>query len=111
MNDDDLLEGLFEVICCTFSSGATWFFLKLLQDPGPKMDSSTGSSRSPWTAPKNITRKTILKNVTKIYDGAIVNAQIPNIVDRDPCKMGKPRWCKASLILSLGLSTFDDMNA
>jgi hypothetical protein len=47
----------------------------LEQEPGPNNDSRTGSRKRPWRKPSTITRKIILKNVMKMYDGAITRPE------------------------------------
>jgi hypothetical protein len=42
------------------------FFSFLEHEPGPKIDKRTGRRKMPCTAPRRITKKTILKKVIKM---------------------------------------------
>ena len=66
------------------------------------MDRSTGSKNKPCTAPSRITRNTILKNVMKMYEGAIMSPITPRMVEIAPCTMGRPRPYRLFLTLSSG---------
>ena len=45
---------------------AAGFSVLELQEPGPNMERRTGSRNRPWRKPRVMTRKTILKKVTKM---------------------------------------------
>ena len=77
-------------------------FSVLEQEPGPNIERSTGKRNRPWRKPREMTRKTILKKVTKMYEGAIIRPMTPRMVETAPCKIGKPRPYKLFLTLSSG---------
>ena len=62
----------------------------LVQLPGPKSDSRTGSRMTPCKAPSVMTKKIILKNVMKIYEGANASPRTPRMVERAPWAIGSP---------------------
>ena len=64
---------------------------ELEHDPGPKMLRRTGRRKRPWRKPREMTRRTILKKVTKMYEGAIMRPITPRMVDTAPWRMGRPR--------------------